>query len=160
MRILFLDIDGVLCTRRSHMAYGKEGGVWDDWDPLGCAVIRQACEKGVTIAISSTWRKSMHQKNLFGKLNKHDLYRFVFWAGTPSLWHTPITSGKRGEEIQQWLDRAASQWHEPIEDYRILDDDNDMLEHQIPKCIFTDAEDGMTSDNIKKLLNWSGAWKA
>lgn len=156
-KVIMLDIDGVLATRRSHLAYGKEGSIWFEWDPLACAVLRRCCTgytdgyvAYVKIVVSSTWRKSMHEHDLRGKLNKYGLLEFLH-----EDWRTKELNGTRGGEIAEWLSR-----HHEVTDYRIVDDDNDMLESQLPKCIFTDSEDGMTSDNIKKLLNWSGAWKA
>ena|SRR6478609_11847885 len=152
MKVIFLDIDGVLCTRRSHLAYGKEGGIWYEWDPLGINVIRKTCLNGVKIVLSSTWRKPVNEPHFIAQYARYGMDRD--WLYLPD-WKTPITDLKRGEEIQKWLDG-----HQEVTDYRIIDDDNDMLESQLKKCIFTDAEDGMTSDNIKKLLNWSGAWRA
>lgn len=151
MRIIFLDIDGVLCTRRSHLAYGKEGGIWHEWDPLGCHVLHRACTYDAWIVVSSTWRKPMHQDDLFEMLKKHSLFGYVYFPD----WSTPVLDGPRGAEIAAWLAK-----HPEVTDYRILDDDHDMLDSQTKKCIFTDPEDGMTSDNIKKLLNWAGALKA
>jgi hydroxymethylpyrimidine pyrophosphatase-like HAD family hydrolase len=152
MKVIFLDIDGVLCTRRSHLAYGKEGGIWHEWDPLAVEVIRKCCERGVKIVLSSTWRKPSNLEHFHEQYAKYGMN--PAWLYQPD-WKTPITTGRRGEEIKQWLNR-----HPEVTDYRIVDDDNDMLHEQHAKCIFTDAEDGMTSENIKKLLNWSGVLKA
>ena len=58
MKIIFLDIDGVLCTSRSHLAkHGK--GIMDEWDDVGALAIYRACKFGenVKIVVSSTWRK-------------------------------------------------------------------------------------------------------
>ncbi len=153
MKIIFLDIDGVLCTRRSHLAYGKEGGIWHEWDPLACHAINRACQKGVQIVISSTWRK--FTDDLMPQLIKHDLMKYLRQPN----WHTPIGSSatSRGMEISLYLEEDSNQ---DIEDYLILDDDIDMLEHQMKKFVQCDGEDGMTSDNIKRLLNWSRALKS
>jgi FMN phosphatase YigB (HAD superfamily) len=151
-KILFLDIDGVLCTSRSHLAYGKEGGIWHEWDPLAANAIRRACQQGVGLVISSTWR--FHEKDLWPQMDKHLLNEFVVRPD----WRTKdmrCDGHQRGDEIAEWLSR-----HPEVGDYRILDDDNDMLEDQLKKCIFTDALDGMTHENIKKLLNWAGALRA
>jgi hypothetical protein len=59
MKIIFLDIDGVLCTSRSHLSKHGRGGLMDAWDDVGALAIKRACEFGtnVKIVISSTWRK-------------------------------------------------------------------------------------------------------
>ena len=44
MNILFLDIDGVVCTVRSHFAFG-EGLLMSAWDITCCQMIRRLCEK-------------------------------------------------------------------------------------------------------------------
>ena len=150
-KILFLDVDGVMCTRRSHLVYGKEGGIWHEWDPLACAAIYKACQHGVQIVVSSTWRKPMHQESLFEKLKEHNLFGYVLFPD----WKTPIRDGIRGLEVAEWLSK-----HSEVESYRILDDDADFLDSQEKFLIRTDPEDGMTSENIKRLLNWAGALKA
>lgn len=153
MKILFLDIDGVLCTRRSHISYGKEGGLWSMWDPLACHAVKRSCINGVKIVISSTWRKPMHQRLLIKRLQEHGFLHSYLHQD----WKTKcLKSGHRGEEIEEWLDRHAGEF----ESYVILDDDSDMLEHQMLRLIHTDMENGMDSNNIKRLLNWAGVLKS
>ncbi len=94
----------------------------------------------------------MHVDDFWSQWFKNGLEESFFWDRD---WMTDITDNSRGEEIKAWLDR-----HPEVTDFKILDDVNDMMEYQQSHCIYTDAEDGMTSDNIKKLLNWSGVWKA
>jgi len=31
-KVVFLDIDGVVCTLRSHYAFGDKGGLMEAWD--------------------------------------------------------------------------------------------------------------------------------
>ena len=150
-KVLFLDIDGVLCTRRSHLTYGREGGIWHEWDDLACEAVRKACRNGVRIVISSTWRKECNREDLFAQLTKHGLRDFLH-----EDWMTPIGNTIRGDEIALWLSR-----HQEVDSYRILDDDVDFTPAQIDHhLIHTDAEDGMTAENIKRLLNWSQVLKA
>lgn len=150
-KILFLDVDGVICTRRSHLAFGKEGSGWFHWDPVGCAAIIKACAKGVRLVVSSTWRKDMHKDELDANFKTHGFLPEYLHPD----WRTRDLMRGRGADIDDWLAR-----HPEIQNYKILDDDSDMLEHQLSHFIQTDGEEGMTSDNIKKLLNWSGALKS
>ncbi len=148
LRVIFLDVDGVVCTRRSFLSNDREGSVWNTWDEVGCQAIRRACSKGIKLVVSSTWRK--FENDLWPKMEQHGLKDFVYFPD----WKTKVL-GPRGAEIGEWLSR-----HPEVTDFKILDDDSDMLDSQRTHFIKTDALEGMTSDNIKKLLNWSGALKA
>ena len=148
--VLFLDIDGVLCTRRAHLTLGKRQGIWYMWDPVGVDAVRQACEAGAKICVSSTWR--FHPEDLFKQLDAHDLRKYLL-----DDWKTIDLrcNGKwRGDEIAEYLSRYPE-----IDSYRILDDDIDMLDNQFKKHIKTDTEEGMSSDNIKDLFSWIGITK-
>ncbi len=153
MKVIFLDIDGVLCTLRSHLAYHGVGGCWWDWDPVGCEVIKRCCKAGVKLVISSTWRLNcpspMDDSSDLGLLlGKHGLREFIYMPG----WRTPTDwKAKRGGEIQQWLDA-----HPDVTDYRILDDDSDMLDSQMLNFIKTDGLDGIPSLKMIDLMYWSG----
>jgi len=59
MKVIFLDIDGVLCTMRSHFAYAEgKGGLMHDWDVISCLLLRRLCEKhNLKLIISSSWRQ-------------------------------------------------------------------------------------------------------
>lgn len=158
MKILFLDIDGVLCTDRSHRAYGVEGGKMLEWDPLGCAVIKKCCERGVRIVVSSTWRHERHQADLFKRMELFGLREFLH-----SDWRTIdiAEAGEwndancRGLEVRDWLDK-----HPEVTSYRILDDVPQFLPDQASDFIQTDAADGMTSRNILLLMRWARALKS
>ncbi len=94
-------------------------------------------------------------------MDKHGLKEFVYFPDwkTPDMgrlildaaWDSKI----RGTEIEDWLSK-----HPEVSSYKILDDIPDFLEHQTKFHIHTDSEDGMNSDNIKRLLNWSGGLKS
>jgi hypothetical protein len=161
MKVLFLDIDGVLCTGRSHAVYGKEGGMWFEWDPLGCAAIQRACNKHVTIVVSSTWRHERHRADLLSQMEKHNLDRYMHQTDpyTPDMrcQRHPVHGGSmiRGDEINDWLAR-----HPEVESYRILDDDADFHPDQEKRLIRTDPTDGMLFQNILDLLRWAGALKS
>lgn len=150
-KILFLDCDGVVCTARSHYAYGEEGGIWNEWDPLACEVLRRCCANGVQIVVSSTWRKGQFVKYFHEQRRKHDLDGYCFHND----WATPVLGKKRHEEILAWLER-----HPEITDYKVLDDDPDIIHLPANKIILTDPDDGMLSGHIKRLLNWAGVLKA
>lgn len=61
-KVLFLDIDGVLCTARSRAAYGKITGL----DPVCCHILlRLAREFDLDIVLHSTWRLYLDGFKLF-----------------------------------------------------------------------------------------------
>lgn len=140
MKAIFLDIDGVLnvyCESRDEYGCVFHDHLVDNlrW------VIDQT---GAKIVISSTWRLS-------GEKAIMDMWDFRNLPGevigiTPNLTygrgfsdHTP-----RGVEIQQWLDE-----HPDVTNYVILDDDSDMLEHQMKNFICTfDNQDHPDSVDI------------
>jgi len=146
MNIIFLDIDGVLCTARSHMAYDSPGGQWSHWDTTACAMITNLCLKyDCRIVISSTWR--MHEKQLFERLEEHKLDVYLH-----EDWSTPVLhklSCERGHEIEDWLKRHRTEY----ETFIILDDNDDMLPQQKPFLVLTHEDDGISSSNYKDCIN-------
>ena len=134
MKVIFLDIDGVLnVIPQGHDAFG---GIFhsDFVDNLK----RIIDETDAKIVISSSWRHSGLQKmldmwefrNLPGEVIgvTPDLYRFLDFEGERTM--------VRGDEIQ-----AVLNIHQEITHYVILDDDTDMLKHQLGNFV-------QTSNNI------------
>ncbi len=134
MKVIFLDIDGVLnVIPQGHDAYG---GIFhpEFVDNLE----RIINETDAKIVISSSWRHSGLQKmlemwnfrNLPGEVIgvTPDLYRFLDFEGQRTM--------VRGDEIQATIDR-----HPEITNYVILDDDTDMLSGQMGNFV-------QTSNNI------------
>ena len=109
MKIIFLDIDGVLNSARSCIAKGDmpkslDKSQLDFFDPIAIALIQKICAQGVQCVLSSTWRINHNFK---------DVGDFL---GIPVIGATPVgariktASGfelqlalGRGIEIEQWL---------------------------------------------------------
>lgn len=128
MKILFLDVDGVLNTY-------KTGGLYTltktKLKLLQEIVLKTDCK----IVLSSTWRKDDYA---FRKLIKTLSYRGMqIYGKTPVLHNVP-----RGVEIAAWLEANA---HERVQRYAILDDDSDMLESQLRNFFQTDGDYGLTN---------------
>ncbi len=153
-KVLFLDIDGVLCTRRSFLANDPEGTIWFSWDEVACAAVRRACEQGVKLVISSTWRLPENQPHLFQQLEKCGLKPYLHEDWATPIFHPDILY-RRGREIERWLES-----HPEVTEYRILDDVHEFVGKQDRYLIHTDSDEGMSSDDIKRLLNWAKALKA
>ncbi len=138
MKIIFLDIDGVLNV------YGSPyNGTRDEFGDIFhvCFVeqLRRVIERtGAKIVISSSWRFSgLEQMKLMWEMR--DLPGEVIDV-TPDpkyLIDEGVTEFYdhlcRGDEIQHWLDHCNLD----IESYVIFDDDNDMLETQKPYFVRT-----------------------
>ncbi len=140
MKVLFLDIDGVLNSHRTAYAFG--GFPFDvdkhrsRFDEVAIALVRNICTAaGAQIVLSSSWRTDKDWERIGASLN------------LPIVDRTPyLHPGPRGEEIAAWLSA-----HPEVRCYAILDDDGDMLEEQIPRFVQTTHEDGLTFALATKL---------
>ena len=127
MNILFLDMDGVLCTGRStFMAKAVYGEVPHNYlDKEAVSYILSIVRKyGFKIVVSSVWRSMDEFKAMMRT------FGFIY-TDFHDDWRTQkIGVGKRGVEIQDWLDRNAKS----ISSYVIFEDEpSDLLPHHIEK---------------------------
>lgn len=133
-KVLFLDIDGVLNSRRTVIATGGyphsfEPSCRARFDWVAVRMIRELCEKeGASIVLSSSWR---HGKN--------SVHECANGLDLPIFDKTPDLPGVRGEEIQDWLNR-----HPEVTHYAIVDDNSDMLGSQADHFVQTSEEDGLS----------------
>lgn len=144
MKIIFLDIDGVLnhtnwynSDRNPGNINGNEG----DIDPLCSEKIMEICEKtGAKIVLSSDWRISWPY--VIDRLNKSGIKFGTVIDKTPEHMWIPFADKSRGSEIQDWLDNNE------CERYVIIDDRTDFSEEQ--KCNFVqiDSEIGITDEDV------------
>lgn len=139
MKVIFLDIDGVVTSAR--------GNGFRDFDLHVVHWLRFICEHApAQIVLSSTWRHS-HDKEfwrtIFGDVI-HDDWRTVDGRrkNESGLWTSPI----RGDEIAEWL-----AGHPECDQYAILDDDADMRPEQTEHLIKTDAHNGMLFESFMAL---------
>ncbi len=146
MKLLFLDIDGVLVTygtmaKRKMENLGKESeGLFG---PEFVARLRDIVVKtGAFIVLSSAWR--------IGRLSYYDVAMYLAKFGIPVIDRTDylIYRKVRGEEIQIVLDEVE---HDLVS-YCIVDDDSDMLESQKPYFVQTSLSDGLTQDAADRLF--------
>lgn len=144
MKILFLDIDGVLNSYRTVKLFG--GYPYDftpahkrrfDWQAV--QLISNLCRETQThIVLSSTWRKHFTHAVVGREL------------GLPIVDATPILNTSRGVEINKWLVD-----HGPFDKYAIVDDDSDMLPEQMPRFVQTSMAWGLRqqeADQLRALL--------
>lgn len=145
MKVVFLDIDGVLNSHRSCVAYGgypmavtgRDLAMFDEVAVRLVAGIVKAA--GAKVVLSSTWRKDADW-HLIGPA-----------LGMEIIDRTPVRMGRRGEEIAAWLAE-----HPEVECYAIVDDDSDMLPEQQPFFVHTLHADGLSWANAAHLASLMG----
>lgn len=167
-KIIFLDVDGVLNSDEwgkwcyHHMDFIKNGGS-NCFDPKCVERIIKVCDlTGADIVMSSSWRLWSLGQTLKNLASKRDLRPIL----ERLVGVTPRTEERhRGKEIQYFLDCCSKQYFytsygEQLSDerfkfsenpkYIIIDDDEDMLDEQLPYFIHTDFMVGFTDEDIKK----------
>ena len=144
MKVVFLDIDGVLNSRlwferRETNAHNMA----NDIDPEAAARVQRLCdETGAVLVISSTWRL-IHQLNAIRTVFKSKGLTAHVIGKTPER-----PRGDRGDEIQRWLDLANLFPLRPS-GMVIIDDDADML-HLMPWLVKTTFFDGFTDSDVTR----------
>ena len=140
MKILFLDVDGVLNR------CGKSGqGLEEDKVVLLQTIVNETdCE----IVLSSTWRKTEHQRERIETMCRQRLSKELLDA-TPvfdlkigQLW----AASPRWKEIQHWLNRQVG-----IESFVIVDDDADMGP-LLPHLVKTESFTGLTPEIAAEVI--------
>jgi hypothetical protein len=134
MKVLFLDIDGVL--NRLGDENGK-GATTESFEGLfgldtGLLALYKAmvARADVTVVLSSSWRLV---PDLLQYLNGHGVY---FHDVTD-----PKLELLRGDEIELWLKEYPG-----VTRYAIPDDTDDILDHQRPNFLQTSCETGITQE--------------
>lgn len=135
MKIIFLDIDGVLNVF-SNMALGVL------LDQTRVAMMRLLAEStNSKIVVSSTWRR---HKDCIDRLCDFGLSRGLFHDD----WRTTLDDLEcRGDQIQLWLNE-----HSDVTNFVIIDDDSDMLESQMPHFVKTSMEAGFTNKHFQQAV--------
>lgn len=150
MKVIFLDIDGVLNSFRTAHAYDgypSSRSEYDKFDDVAVTLIRDLCVKNdIKVVLSSTWRLDKNWKKLENTLKIPLLDR------TPYL--SVSTRVDRGREIAIWLED-----HPEVTVYAIIDDDSDMLEEQKPFFVHTCYKNGFSYDNYEQLRKIFGVEK-
>lgn len=150
MKIIFLDIDGVLNSTRSDVAFlrngelrgtnslslsNEDGAKHIQWnakafklDPIAVSLLKNMVEDtGAKIVISSTWRIGSRVEHF------HKMFKCYDWDTTDIIIDfTPRCGRIRGDEIERWLIDYSNDLadREPITKYIIIDDSGDFHPEQ------------------------------
>lgn len=147
MKVIFLDIDGVLCCARSSVANGGYPAAgnpvsWGKFDDVAIKLLQEAIRKtGAIIVLSSSWRSTANLAALQWRLG----------IRIESVTRDGTEVEPRGAQIHDWLIR-----HPDVESYAILDDDEDMLQDQIPRLCLTSKRNGFLIGHYEELLEKLG----
>ncbi len=111
MKVIFLDIDGVLNSDEyfDKIKNNNIQGIQSKIDVEKIKLLKKVVnETGAKVVLSSSWRYTRNAQYLRELLASFEIYTDV----------TPLIQGKRGLEIKQWLADNPG-----VEDYVILDDE-------------------------------------
>lgn len=142
MKVLFLDIDGVLNSERSRIALGGYPHNFSDadmvkFDHVAIALVRKLCrDTRAKVVLSTSWRYEF-RADVTGEA-----------LDLPVIGSTPTSTyfSARGDEIAAWL--AA---HPEVEAYAIVDDIEPPLPEQEPFYVKTDPDVGLTLADYHRL---------
>jgi hypothetical protein len=160
MKIIFLDVDGVLNSVRSMIAWypeykaswtnygGQDSGVLRNHiDPMAVKLLNRLTDLNPDLkyVISSSHRigRSLEE------LQDHIASLGITGEVIDMTGRDP--KGHRGNEIRDWMADWAGEWG--VVNYAILDDDSDMTEAQkLYHFVHTDNEYGFSYKNYKQLV--------
>lgn len=161
MKIIFLDIDGVLNNHQYaqtvHFLYGGNGyGGFArppfkrhdiKWDPYNAAALKKLMNNsGANIVISSSWRFHHFINDFKSMFQLYGLKPGRIIDVTPDVKGGTI----RGDDINAWLNQYNQVDTWKIDNYVILDDNSDFYPDQ--HLVQTDAMLGLTNLDVDKAL--------
>lgn len=151
MKIIFLDIDGVLCTTRAHIAQNRARTEWHmtalDRESVGLLNDIYNHDRDHTIfVLSSTWRIQYDEEYMTNHLRKFG------WVGKfHDDWRTARIPGPRHGEIVDWLNRNGT-----ADPYVIFDDSLDagvVGKFRDSNFIQTDPDYGISLTNYNDAMH-------
>jgi hydroxymethylpyrimidine pyrophosphatase-like HAD family hydrolase len=151
MKIIFLDIDGVMNTDthlvRSEVHEGLE------FCPIAIRVLQEVIkETGAKVVISSTWRAGRSVDEL------QDIFRnYSEDIALSIIGKTSYNQGKvkRGVEIREFVDYVNNKENEFVTNFVVLDDDNfdmDLVKDNLIRCYSDQELRGLTEDLKPRIL--------
>ena len=135
MKVIFLDIDGVLNSEETVKKGIRSDRGYIGIDPFLTAIFNRIIfATDAKIVLSSTWRKLDTSRDEVRRrvMDFIDVTPDTFLMGE-SAW------SERGDEIQAWLDH-----HPEVEKYAIIDDDNRAMEQHGDNYFQTFWNEGLT----------------
>jgi len=148
MKVLFLDIDGVLNSRE----YMKKIGRGDVIDPRCVLYLNEVINTtNCNIVVSSAWRNIHTWPELLAILEDNGVNVKTFIGKTPDRFHQFKT---RGDEIIEWIEDYSIRNDVDLT-YAVVDDELTGLEkviHRTVKTSFTDPNGGLNKEKAQELI--------
>lgn len=145
MRILFLDVDGVM---NCQSTFTKDPNATFPIDKyMAFLVGKIVLETDCKVVLSSSWR---HHKASVDFIHKRIVDIYDCTGDEPYDDSRPggAANCQRGREIKAWIDSQKYK----VDSYAILDDDSDMLPEQMPNFFKTQWLVGITDDIAKAVI--------
>lgn len=157
MKIIFLDIDGVLNSsfdvKEEYERTGIKKGLINTVYERPILLLKTLIdETEAKIVLSSSWRlfseDTPDEISLLSILKEElNKYGLGIYDITPNL---QSENNCRGKEIKKWI---ANNQNKEIESFVILDDDSDMEDLKETNLVQTTFKDGLQIHHIEKALN-------
>lgn len=159
MKILFLDIDGVINSERSCLAGAFRMKDWSEendayfmrWtkatiDPVACGLVNRLLREfdDLFIVLSSSHRQNFRET----PEKRSEIKAYLSDLGVDGdrcIDYTPYMNSIRGIQIQDWLNR-----HPEVTHYVILDDSSDMMEEQLQNFVRTNPDIGFSAYDYRR----------
>jgi hypothetical protein len=164
MKVLFLDVDGVL-NASERVVKGDPGFFLPDWVIPKCMehVNRIINETGARVVFTSTWRCDKTIPECRTMLEEVGLVKDSFFSCTPELDTCGATTVQacerehRGREILDWLRNYQAVYGQPIEAWCVLDDDDGAgVEPVRDHLVLTDSFRGVTRRKREQAIKMLG----
>lgn len=155
-RLIFLDIDGVLNTRRSMQQMRGPNSLMRGYTGLSFDLEAMQWLNYIVdnsqadIVITSSWKyKGLEaMRNMWTEYAMHGYVKDI----TPSIQIRRDLFCMRGMEILKWLSENYPEGMEQLR-YVIIDDGDDFLPEQAEMLVRTNAEVGITREDAAKAIN-------
>jgi hypothetical protein len=149
LKLLFLDIDGVLVTCRHRRTLKKN---FDSFDPVCVDYLNIILHKtNPSIIITSTWRYLYSLVELKKHFKTNGINNNFILGITPQLDTKGGAIIPRGKEIKSWLEKNTKESYK----ISILDDISDMEQYS-PFLVQTDFETGIKEEHMKRVIEMLG----
>lgn len=147
MKVIFLDIDGVLCTQESMRVARELGNTAKSsrqreafYEPA-VAVFNKFIEStGAKVVISSAWRTAQTVQSMQEMFDRNNIKCEIIGL-TPD-----DPDGIRGLEIWSWLLNNREKWT----DYLVIDDEGFDIANYIPANKFVHVKDGLMGYGLEE----------
>lgn len=146
--VIFLDIDGVLnhkqfYEKKKELLYKSHIKLPFPFDSFDVNIIHNLnkfwkVHSDVKLVISSSWRWNSDLEKILKQVGLSKKIDNI----TPT-----IISNHRGEEIEMFVKKHK------VKNYAIIDDIDDMLEHQKEHLVLCDDKVGLTIENIETVID-------